>query len=78
MIINIRFDKDCHLLQRFEAYTKDNRFKCYPILFEGLSRCQRTSLSCLVIFQKNTGGVENVEDHDQIDSFEIGFDPIIL
>jgi len=65
MIINIKFDKDCHRFQIFEAYTKDNRFKGYPILFEDHSRCQRRSSSCLVIFQKTATGVENVEDHDQ-------------
>jgi hypothetical protein len=59
----IKMDKDYPLLQSFEAYTKDNRVKGYPILVKDLPSCQGSILSYLIISLKT---VEDVEDQIMI------------
>ena len=55
----IKMDKDYPLLQSFEAYTKDNRVKGYPILVKYFRSCQGRIMSYLIISLKT---VEDVED----------------
>jgi hypothetical protein len=45
----IKMDKDYPLLQSFEAYTKDNRVKGYPILVKYFPRYQGRISSYLII-----------------------------
>ena len=48
----IKMDKDYPLLQSFEAHTKDNRVKGYPILVKDLPSCQGRIPSYLIICLK--------------------------
>jgi hypothetical protein len=59
----IKMDKYYPLLQSFEAYTKDNRVKGYPILVKGFPSYQGRILNYLIISLKT---VEDVGDQIMI------------